>query len=104
MEKNLAQTVDEVRCQHPDAEVEVWAEDEHRVGLHPVNRRVWTPANEPPLAQVNCKYQWMWLAGFVCPTRGETYWWIVPSLSYKGCGSVSRSSDSSSPTGGDING
>lgn len=25
----------------------------------------------------------MWLAGFVCPTSGETYWWIVPFLSYK---------------------
>lgn len=48
MEKKLVQTVEEVRRQHPDAEVEVWAEDEHRVGLHRVNRRVWTPADEPP--------------------------------------------------------
>lgn len=83
MEKKLAQTVEQVRHQHPNAEVEVWAEDEHRLGLHPVNRRVWTPADEPPIAQVNCKYQWMWLAGFVCPTQGETYWWIVPFLNYK---------------------
>jgi len=82
MEKKLAQTVADVRRQHPEAEVEVWAEDEHRVGLHPVNRRVWTPADVPPIAQVNCKYQWMWLAGFVCPSRGETYWWIVPFLTH----------------------
>ncbi|MBD3887529.1 transposase [Phormidium tenue FACHB-886] len=38
---------------------------------------------EPPIAQVNCKYQWMWLAGFVCPTSGETYWWIVPLLTHQ---------------------
>lgn len=82
MEKKLAQTVATVRQQHPDAEVEVWAEDEHRVGLHPVNRRVWTPAEEPPIAIVNCKYQWMWLAGFVCPTKGDTYWWLVPFLTH----------------------
>jgi hypothetical protein len=83
VEKKLAQTVEEVRTQYPDAEVEVWAEDEHRVGLHPVNRRVWTPWDEPPLATVNFKYQWMWLAGFVCPTTGETYWWIVPLLTHQ---------------------
>jgi hypothetical protein len=23
------------------------------------------------------------LAGFVCPTTGETYWWIVPFLSHQ---------------------
>jgi transposase len=83
VEKKLAQTVEEVRNQYPDAEVEVWAEDEHRVGLHPVNRRVWTPSDEPPIATVNCQYQWMWLAGFVCPTTGETYWWIVPLLNHQ---------------------
>jgi transposase len=83
VEKKLAQTVEEVRNQHPDAEVEVWAQDEHRVGLHPVNRRVWTPSDEPPIATVNLKYQWMWLAGFVCPTTGETYWWIVPFLTHQ---------------------
>jgi len=83
VEKKLAQTVEEVRNQYSDAEVEVWAEDEHRVGLHPVNRRVWTPCDAPPIATVNCKYQWMWLAGFVCPTTGETYWWIVPFLTYQ---------------------
>ena len=83
MEKKLAQTVEAVRTQHPEASVEVWAEDEHRVGLHPVNRRVWSPADAPATAQVNCQYQWLWLAGFVCPTSGETYWWIVPFLTHK---------------------
>ncbi|MBD3887633.1 hypothetical protein IFO70_39565 [Phormidium tenue FACHB-886] len=43
-----------MRQQHPDAQVEVWAEDEHRVGLHRVNRRVWTPADQSPVAHVNC--------------------------------------------------
>jgi len=83
VEKKLAQTVEAVRTQHPEASVEVWAEDEHRVGLHPVNRRVWSPADAPATAQVNCQYQWLWLAGFVCPTSGETYWWIVPFLTHK---------------------
>lgn len=65
---------------HPDATVEVWAEDEHRMGLHPVNRMVWVPMGEQPIAAVNWKYEWLWLVGFVQPTTGETYWWIVPCL------------------------
>ncbi len=57
-----------------------WAEDEHRVGLHPVNRMVWVPLGQLPTAQVNWKYQWLWLVGFVEPKTGQTYWWIVPRL------------------------
>lgn len=69
-----------MRQQFPAASVEVWAEDEHRLGLHPVNRRVWVPLGETPVATVNWKYEWLWLVGFVEPLSGETYWWIVPKL------------------------
>lgn len=41
---------------------------------------VWVPAGEQPIASVNWKYQWLWLAGFVEPVSGETYWWIVPKI------------------------
>lgn len=80
MEKKLADTVAEVKAAHPKAEVTAWAEDEHRVGLHPVNRMVWVPLGQVPIAQVNWKYQWLWLVGFVEPRSGQTYWWIVPKL------------------------
>ena len=33
---------------HPDAAVEVWAMDEHRIGLQPVLRRVWAPRGHRP--------------------------------------------------------
>lgn len=80
MEKKLAQTVAEVREHHPQATVEVWAEDEHRIGLHPVNRMVWVPRGEQPIATVNWRFEWLWLVGFVHPCSGETYWWTVPVL------------------------
>ena len=38
------------------------------------------PQGEQPIAVVNWKYKWLWLVGWVCPTLGETYWWIVPRL------------------------
>lgn len=63
---------------HPDADVEAWAMDEHRVGLKPVLRRVWVPQGEQPIANVNWRFEWLWLYGFVHPNSGQTYWWILP--------------------------
>lgn len=64
--------------EYPAASVEIWCEDEHRIGLQPVVRRVWTEAGDVPIAQVNWKREWLWLYAFVCPQSGETYWWILP--------------------------
>lgn len=36
---------------NPGAEVELWAEDEARLGLKPVMRRVWAPVGERPVAR-----------------------------------------------------
>lgn len=54
--------------------------DEHRVGLKPVLRRIWVPWWEPPIAQVQWRYEWVWVYGFVHPVSGETYWWILPRV------------------------
>lgn len=32
---------------------------------------------------MNWKFQWSWLAGFVEPSSGETYWWIVPRVNWQ---------------------
>ncbi len=52
--------------------------DEHRLGLKPVQRRVWEQQAEQPIAAVKWRFQWLWLYGFVHPESGETYWWILP--------------------------
>jgi transposase len=72
-----------VQQDHPEAAVEVWAKDEHRIGLHPVNRMVWVPRGEVPVAKVNWRFKWSWLVGFVHPQSGQTYWWTVPRLNSK---------------------
>jgi hypothetical protein len=81
--QKMAQTLAAVQQEHPEASVQAWAEDEHRIGLHPVNRLIWVPRGEAPQACVNWRYQWLWLVGFVQPTTGETYWWIVPYLNWQ---------------------
>ena len=41
MEKKLAIETVRVQREHPDADVQVWAMDEHPLGLKPVIRKVW---------------------------------------------------------------
>ena len=78
LEKKLASEVEQIQVDYPDATIELWCEDEHRVGLKPILKRVYVPEGENPIAQVNWRFKWLWLYAFVHPQSGETYWWIVP--------------------------
>jgi len=60
--------------------VELWAEDEARLGLKPVMRRVWAPVGQRPTARLKRGYEWTYLYGFVRPTTGEVYWLILPTV------------------------
>ncbi len=80
MEKKLNLRAIELQNQYPDAEIEVWAMDEHRVGLKPVLRRIWVPWWDTPTASVHWRFEWVWVYGFVHPESGETYWWILPRV------------------------
>lgn len=61
-----------LQARYPNAEIEVWSMDEHRIGLHPILRRIWVSEGSQPIATVSQKYKWMWLYGFVHPESGET--------------------------------
>jgi transposase len=69
------------RAAHPDRLVEVWAEDEHCVGLKPVRYRVWAPAGARPGALGYQRYEWLHVAAFVQPTRGGAVWYLATGLS-----------------------
>lgn len=70
-----------VRAARPDTPVEVWAMDEHRVGLRPILRRVWAPRGQRPVATVRPRYEWTYVYAFVRPATGETYWLLLPTVS-----------------------
>ena len=65
---------------HPAAAVEVWAADEHRLGLLPVVRRVWAPRGRRPTAWVRRRYAWLYVYGFVRPRTGQTWWCLLPTV------------------------
>ena len=71
----------EVRRSSPGAgEIELWAEDEMRVGLKPVLRRVWAPRGRRPVARVRRRYEWAYVYGFVRPGTGEVFWLVMPTV------------------------
>ncbi|CAA9573266.1 MAG: hypothetical protein AVDCRST_MAG59-3779 [uncultured Thermomicrobiales bacterium] len=71
---------------HPGAAVEVWAQDEHRLGLLPVVRRVWAPRGQRPVAPVRRAYEWLYVYGFVRPRTGQTWWCLLPTVSVEAMG------------------
>lgn len=66
---------------HPTAKVELWCEDEHRLGLKPIVRKVWSPIGQRPHVEVHQRYEWTYLYAFVRPTSGEVHWLILPTVS-----------------------
>lgn len=58
----------------------VWAQDEHRLGLLPVRRRVWAPKGHRPTAHVRRQYKWLYVYGFVRPSTGQSWWCLLPTV------------------------
>lgn len=78
--KNLPERKIELAQQFPDATIEVWSFDEHRLGLKPILRKVWARIGERPVAAVNYRYEWTYLYGFVEPSTGKTEWLVLPRV------------------------
>jgi len=60
--------------------VEVWGQDEARLGLQPVLRRVWAKRGRRPDVKVEPRYEWLWLYAAVHPHSGTVFWLILPFL------------------------
>jgi DDE superfamily endonuclease len=69
----------ELRREHPARAVELWAEDEARLGLKPIARRAWAVRGRRPTANGRTKYQWLYVYGFVHPASGRNLELILPA-------------------------
>ena len=77
-----------MKAAHPDAAVTVWAEDEHRLGLLPVLRRVWAPKGHRPTAAVERHYEWLSVYAFVHPSTGQSWWCLLPRVNTAAMGAA----------------
>jgi len=78
--ENLPLKVKELENKYPQAKIEVWFFDEHRIGLKPILRKVWSKVGERPIAIVEHRYEWLYVYGFVEPKTGKTQWYLIPSV------------------------
>ena len=69
-----------LRAANPGKVVEVWAEDEARLGLKPITRRVWWLKGHRPRSCGRTKYEWLYVYGFARPRTGDTFTVILPRV------------------------
>lgn len=69
-----------MRAAHPGKVVEVWAEDEARLGLKPITRRVWWLRGCRPGTCGRTKYEWLYVYGFVRPKTGDSFTTLLPRV------------------------
>lgn len=43
-------------------------------------RRVWAPKGERPRAEIDERYEWLWLYAAVHPQTGRVFWLVLPRL------------------------
>ena len=58
--------------------IEVWFQDEARVGQQGTLTRLWARKGTRPRAPRDCRYSWAYLFGAVCPERGVGAGLVMP--------------------------
>jgi transposase len=70
----------QVATAFPHSRVELWAVDEHRIGLKPLVHKIWTLDKQRPIAPVEHRFVWRYLVGFVHPGSGRTIFHLATSV------------------------
>lgn len=80
IQKKLGETVADLARAYPEDAVELWTQDEARLGLKPILRRQWAPRGQRPIATARPAYEWLWVYAAVHPQSGRVFWLVLPSL------------------------
>jgi len=72
--------VEAQRQLHPDKPVEVWSQDEARVGLKPILCKVRALKGQRPPALHRTRYAWLYVYLFVHPASGRSTFLILPTV------------------------
>lgn len=81
--EEIQQKVEQTQEKYPEAKVEVWAFDEHRLGLKSILRKVWSLLGERVIAPVHHLYEWLYVYGYVHPETGKTEWHLMPRVNHQ---------------------
>jgi hypothetical protein len=61
-----------------DKPIELWWQDEARVGQQGTLTRLWAQRGSRPPAPRDCRYDWAYIFGAVCPARGTGAALVLP--------------------------
>jgi transposase len=69
-----------VKRRHPGRRVEVWFQDEARIGQQGTLTSLWAPRNSRPTAVKQTEYDWLYLYAAINPITGASSALIAPSV------------------------
>ena len=78
LKKLLPEAIRQLRRQFPDKVIELWFQDEARIGQQGTVSRIWADTGSCPRAIRQTNYQWTYLFGSVCPATGNCHGWRMP--------------------------
>jgi len=71
--KTLPEKVQIVKRTFPVRNVRIFAQDECRLGLKPILRKIWTPVGRRPEVIVYPRYEWFYICSAVEPLTGDQH-------------------------------
>jgi DDE superfamily endonuclease len=78
----------DLRQQDPLRPVELWCQDEARLGLQPVARRVWALKGHRPTRSGRPRYQSLYVYGFAQPATGRNLCLFLPKANAEWMGAA----------------
>lgn len=72
--------VQRIQQDQPDKKVEVWFQDEARIGQQGTLTSVWAPKGSRPTALKQTEYEWVYIFGAVNPVNGQSSAMIAPTV------------------------
>ena len=86
-QKNFASIAAELMPEHAKGKpLEVWFQDEARVGQQGTLTRKWARRGTRPRAPHDTRYKWSYIFGAACPARGTAAGLIVPYVNAEAMG------------------
>jgi hypothetical protein len=78
LKKLLPEAIKQLKKQFPDKVIELWFQDEARIGQQGTMCRIWADTGSCPRAIRQTNYKWTYLFGSVCPATGSCHGWRMP--------------------------
>ena len=78
LKKVLPEAVRQLKRLFPNKYIDLWFQDEARIGQQGTICRIWADTGSCPRSIRQTNYQWTYLFGSACPANGQCHGWRMP--------------------------